>query len=160
MGQPSVPTLFKQLVLISVRHSATVLSERRQVAICSCSAAIFSRTSLDGAACAPADAGGGSADHTLALARAKAIARDARRRPNAVFTVAPPSGSRAAVSPAHTSAAIRTFHTLCVFAATTELQDTGWGSDRRGIGYTLESRPARQWRGKSPGHPRAAHIPG
>src|SRR5690348_768911 len=65
IGQDWLPSVCWQLCIISLRHSARALSERRQVAICSCIAAIFSRIALEGAACEPEVAGAGSAAHAL-----------------------------------------------------------------------------------------------
>jgi hypothetical protein len=75
IGQLCAPIVSRQLFIISVRHSATLLSERRQLAMCSCTVAIFSRISFDGAACEGTVDGAGSADQaTLMLKRSPMLA--------------------------------------------------------------------------------------
>lgn len=78
IGQVWLPRS-RQPFIICVRHSARLLSERRQAAICSCRDAIFSRISLEGAACAAA-VPAASADQAEPIGRSARAMTAALRR--------------------------------------------------------------------------------
>src|SRR6185437_5665065 len=114
IGQVWLPRS-RQPCIICVRHSARLFSERRHAAICSCREAIFSRISLEGAACAAA-VPGASADQAEPIGRSAramtaAFRRTSRRAVCLFFIVHLVSGaSLAGHSLCRPPDAIRSFH--------------------------------------------------